>query len=794
MIITDPVVLAPDVLILKVSDLPAAQREQIGEEGEFALTMARARVASSLVDRAVADLLREFRSPSTIVDAIVRYSRRRGVDAEETLEDAFPVLRRCLHEGYLVGANSAQAEHREPAITIGDRVAGGVVVRCLQLLEDTELFQLALDDGGWSALKVVRPARRSFGQQVLDREAEILGYLDGRVGPRLLAAGETKGCPWLSLEWCDGLNADAAASTLRHGPTISPALVRLCQRIAESYAKIHELGVLHGDVHAGNVLVSSRGAVRLVDFGLSRFSDRPLAAGPPPRGGLATAFEPEFASAIRARSTAPPVTALGELYSVGVLLYGVLTGAGYLDFSLDPTELYRQIVEDPPLPFERRGLSPCPLLEDLLRATLEKAPADRLSGTSELARRLGGLDGQSVETRPRPSLKAGATLEPVLESVLEQMEPGGPWFDHGLPAPPVCSVSYGAAGLALAAYRLGLLLGEPKLLSLADLWAIRAAQDATRPDAFINESLQITDELTGRTSPYHRLSGVHCVQALVRHAAGDPLACQAAIDAFVAEAGQACQNPDLTLGRAAVLMGCAMLVEPLRAARYVRIDHLLGLGAKTLQGLWSDIEAEPPIARSSWLSYLGLAHGWGGILYATVRWCGAIGSAPPPTLISRLDELRALGQPAGTGRRWPLSAGHGAGRTSTMPGWCHGSAGYVHVWTAAFAATGERRFLQSAEEAGRDTYTTSSAIPHLCCGLAGSAYASLELYRHTRDERWVTAASDLAARAASALSRAGPDLVIPGSLYKGDVGLAVLAADLAQPERAAMPFFGIEGW
>ena len=79
----------------------------------------------------------------------------------------------------------------------------------------------------------------------------------------------------------------------------------------------------------------------------------------------------------------------------------------------------------------------------------------------------------------------------------------------------------------------------------------------------------------------------------------------------------------------------------------------------------------------------------------------------------------------------------------------------------------------------------------LCCGLAGRAYALLNLYRHTKETVWLDRARDLAARAA----RVGN---IPKeyshSLYKGEFGLAVLAADLDQPNEATMPFFEPMGY
>jgi serine/threonine-protein kinase len=103
---------------------------------------------------------------------------------------------------------------------------------------------------------------------------------------------------------------------------------------------------------------------------------------------------------------------------------------------------------------------------------------------------------------------------------------------------------------------------------------------------------------------------------------------------------------------------------------------------------------------------------------------------------------------------------------------------------------GDERWLALAEQAAWDVYATPNRIAHLCCGLAGQAWALVDLYRHTGEPRWLTAATEMGTRAATALATPQPGMLIPGSLHKGDVGVAALAADLADPEAAAMPLFG----
>ena len=144
------------MLILPVAELPRGVRDQFGddEQGAFALTKPYARAPSTLVDEALADLLAEFRSPSTVVEAIIRYSGRLGLDPDDALTESYSALRRCLGQGYLVSAGSDRSKPIEVSLAVGQPVAGGTVVRCVRVLEDTELHQVALDGGGMAALDV----------------------------------------------------------------------------------------------------------------------------------------------------------------------------------------------------------------------------------------------------------------------------------------------------------------------------------------------------------------------------------------------------------------------------------------------------------------------------------------------------------------------------------------------------------------------------------------------------------------------------------------------------------------
>ena len=119
----------------------------------------------------------------------------------------------------------------------------------------------------------------------------------------------------------------------------------------------------------------------------------------------------------------------------------------------------------------------------------------------------------------------------------------------------------------------------------------------------------------------------------------------------------------------------------------------------------------------------------------------------------------------------------------------------VHLWTLAHELLKDERYLLLAEKSAWYAWEAESQIGNLCCGLSGQAYASLKLHQHTAEKAWLHRAQAQAQKAATVIGEmpAGngyEQLVVRAeSLYKGELGVAVLAADLENPEFALMPFF-----
>jgi hypothetical protein len=778
--LTDRLVLAPDAVLVPLAALGAEEQRALGgAPGSWVLSHPGRRVHARLLDADAAALLAELRSPRTVAEAVTAYGRARGADPAGVLEAAFPLLDGLHQAGFLVSAG--EAVPLSPSLAPGTAVGEWEVRANLRVLDDSEVYRLGRSgQAGAAALKIERPEPgRAARPAPLAWEAAVLARLTGSGAPRLLASRVLDGRRCLILEWCAGVDASTAAQTAREEAG-RPGLLALGRAVAAAYADLHARGVIHGDVHPHNLLIGADGRVRLLDFGAAV-----LTAGAPPdlvypgRTGVALFWEPELALAQLAGAPEPLPSAAGEQHAVAALLYLLLAGNHWCEVRLGRADLLRQLVTAPPLPFAARGLEPWPAVEEVLARALAKDPADRFPSLAAFAGALAAIPdpergGRSA--RPGPLPAAAARLAGVLDRVLGRTAAGPGPDDLRALGPAVHS---GAAGVACGLYRIALAREDPELLAAADLWAVHAGGGGWHEPA---------DPL----SLYHGPPGLAAVQALIAQARGDDAGLAAARDRFSELSARAVASGagiDLALGPAGLLLAAAQLLPltppGVSALPAARIDSLLA-------NLWAAADALPEVADRAARAgrpNLGMAHGQAGLLYATLRWCRAAGTPRPAGLERRLAALAAAAQPSGRGLAWPWLGADGDVAVEAMPGWCNGSAGMVHLFTLAAEELGDPCWRRLAEGAAWNAWEDPAGGGDLCCGLAGRAYALLALARAGAGREWFARACALAGRAADEIADTAPL-----SLFKGEVGVAALAADLHRPEDAAQPLFGEEGW
>jgi eukaryotic-like serine/threonine-protein kinase len=668
------------------------------------------------------------------------------------------------------------SEDRRPAFELpsrGTEIDRWWITAEVHRTKQVAIFQARERDGSNVALKL---AMTPVGEELIDRESRFLQLLEASAGPapRFAGAGSFEGRRYCATGWKHGGEARTVAWEVRDRAR-APELISLCSRIVRAHASLHAAGVVHGHVHPRHVLVDLDGSVGLVDFTLA------AAAGDAPPSAWALARFNSLSAPEQAESVLQahemPLTAPAEQYSLAALLFLLITGRMYAPLRLERRGLAHDILHSSPARFEDLGLPAWPTLEAALGRALRKDPRQRYPSLDELAQTLEELPTGSAP----PPARARTGVQPVqapLARILESFRREA-FSDTAIDAlvAPTCSINFGAAGVAYALTRLGKVTGDPTAFERAEFWLSTAERRRDEPDAF-DDGDQLTPQSVGLISPYHTRSGLAATRALLSEATGNRVRQRAALDEFQAATQTDCASLDLTLGRSSVLLFAAILyagADP----EWPSTGRLGRYGDRLCSGILNDLSTTP-------IPYYGIAHGWAGIAYAALMWAQARGVEPPRAAREVVDMLVAIGEPYERGTRWPVSA-EGTSRDQFWAGWCHGSAGYVFLWNLARATYHEDAFGELAERAAWSVRHRAQ-VSSLCCGAAGQAYALLNHYRSTGDDVWCSRAVELANQAATqeVLAR---DATTPLSLYKGHVGLALLAAELEYPEHAAMPLF-----
>jgi serine/threonine protein kinase len=785
---TEPLVLSEEVVVFPVTDLDPAVRASIAAQpDEYGVTKRDSRRTTRVVDRAAAELLEEFRAPTSVPEAILRFSRRTGAQTEDVLNGSFGFLSEMVGKGFLVQSAEQLARESGLANVIGE----WRVLEPLRLLEDTEVYLVRSASGARGVVKQITPVADRWVRAALNNEASILGELDGVGAPRLLEDGSASEPPYIVVEWRNGLPSHVAAAQVRQPwlPESRRRLGRISLAVIGAYVALHDRAVIHADVQPTNVLVDLEDeTASLIDFGLAVGGSHP-APRRAPRGGVPALYPPEYAGAFLAGKPQPPPTTLGEQYSVAALIYKLMTGHDYLESVLDPDAWHRSICTEPPRPFVRIGQPPWPRLEAVLGRALAKDSRDRYPSMTAFRDEFARAARTRVASRGR-STGARWRSPGLFPTVLARLTDPSDIVARPL-SRPTASLNYGASGIAYFLYRASCLLDRPDLLAAADLWIERAKREAAQApeDAFYDERRGLTEPRIGRAALYHSPVGVHFVEGLIASSAAQERRLHEAIDGLVTAGQVAEERADLATGFAGQLIACAALLEALSAAGWnEERERLVALGQRRRDDLlarWTRIDEPVPGAGEA---FLGIAHGWAGVAYALLRFAAAAAEPVGEQVREMVSALEDQARMRGGQAWWPL----GTRNEEVWTGWCHGSAGYALLWAYAQRSSSNDDLLQLAAMAGEHAWAGElPPVGQLCCGTAGQAHGFLALHRLTGDGVWVDRARQ---RLEHAVGSVGTPAMIPDSLYKGDLGVALLEVGLSEPFLATMPLFEPEGW
>ncbi|HXV13574.1 MAG TPA: serine/threonine-protein kinase, partial [Candidatus Krumholzibacteria bacterium] len=207
------------------------------------------------------------------------------------------------------------------------------------------------------ALKIVRVGMDT--KELLARfeaERQALAMMDHPAIARIYDAGATeRGRPYFAMEYVDGVPITEYCDQRRLDVT---SRLRLFADVCNAIHHAHQRGIIHRDIKPTNVLVTEyegKPAPKVIDFGIARATDQSLAAETMHTRRDVMLGTPAYMSPEQADPMEPPDTRT-DVYSLGALLYQLLTGRPPLEFGERQTveSIRRTIIDtDPPRPSAR---------------------------------------------------------------------------------------------------------------------------------------------------------------------------------------------------------------------------------------------------------------------------------------------------------------------------------------------------------------------------------------------------------------------------------------------------------
>ncbi len=265
------------------------------------------------------------------------------------------------------------------------------------------------------ALKVIAPdlAEDAGFRERFTREAQGQASLDSRHVVPVYAHGEDDGRLWIATQLVP--DGDLRTMLSAHGAPPMPVAVDLVAQVAEGLADAHAAGLVHRDIKPANVLLRRRDdggyTAYLADFGIARQVD-----GEATRTSHATVGTPSYMAPELHTGGRPGVAS--DLYSLGCLLWATLTGrapyAGTSEFEIVTAHREQPV---PQLPAAATPLAG--QLNDVLRRTMAKDPAERPASAAAVRDRLRAMSGPApAPAAAPPRRRRGALLAAGLVSLL----------------------------------------------------------------------------------------------------------------------------------------------------------------------------------------------------------------------------------------------------------------------------------------------------------------------------------------------------------------------------------------
>ena len=270
---------------------------------------------------------------------------------EKTHDQTDPLIGRLIDQRYRVTRRLARGGMATVYVAQDERLERPVALKVMHpYLAESDAFVERFHREARAAARIVHPGVVSVFDQ-----------------------GVVSGQGFLVMELIDGTNLRALLNA--QGAFTIPQALRYTTDILEALRAAHRMGVIHRDIKPENILVPTDGPAKVADFGLARAVSKGSTSATGNMLGTAAYIAPEIAQTAKA-------DARSDLYSVGIMLYEMLTGAvPWADES--PLQIVHHHVSDD-VPNPSAGLPWIPReIDDLVAALTARDPANRCTDASD---------------------------------------------------------------------------------------------------------------------------------------------------------------------------------------------------------------------------------------------------------------------------------------------------------------------------------------------------------------------------------------------------------------------------
>ncbi|MFE9459875.1 protein kinase [Streptomyces californicus] len=260
--------------------------------------------------------------------------------------------------------------------------------------------------------------------------------------------------PYIVMEYVEGqpLGSVLAADIRDHGAMPADKALKVTADVLAALETSHEMGLVHRDIKPGNVMMTKRGVVKVMDFGIARAMQSGVTSMT--QTGMVVGT-PQYLSPEQALGRG--VDARSDLYSVGIMLFQLLTGRIPFDADSPLAIAYAHVQEEPVAP-SSINRSVTPAMDALVARALKKNPNERFPSAAamrdEIARVLnasGGHTGAPMIVAGGGPANSGSGVGSAVFPPVDQSTPAPhgvqtPYQPHPQPGPygqPTPAPSYG---------------------------------------------------------------------------------------------------------------------------------------------------------------------------------------------------------------------------------------------------------------------------------------------------------------------------------------------------------------